>query len=259
MLRSPAGAAAFVLVSALLLASCNQFFSVNLFQQAGLGQQSTPSASALATMSVSDLQSLAESPSFYTDLSNDATKKGAVFTNLQGAYSSPSNSVSTIQSAAALYADVQLNTTDGAAIVAGLVSAAATTNISGLGQSTIVSFIKATLPADVLADSTGTKFAQAVDAILAAKPAYDAIGATIQTSGWTGGTSTIGDVAQGALLAYALAGTATSNGPAGGPPNVTDLWTMINGTGSATVTSFTTPNSSNLSAILTAAHSPYTF
>jgi len=256
----PGGLAVPLLVSALLLSSCDAFFSTNLFQKAGLGQQKTPSASTLASMSVSDLKSLAESPSFYSDLSSDSAKKTAVLDNLSGVFTPPaSGGAATVQEAAALYAQVELNTTDAAAMVSDVVSAVATTNLSSLDTGdNIITFLKATLPSDVLSDSSGAKFEAAVNALISAQSAYAALGQSISSNGGatTLGTADIGDAAQGALLSYALAGISITAGGSG--DTAKDLWGQITGTGSATV-SFTTPSDSNLTAILDAANSPYTF
>ncbi|HTX74043.1 MAG TPA: hypothetical protein VMC79_14535 [Rectinemataceae bacterium] len=260
MKRPPVGLAVLGILTFLLFSSCDQFFSLNLFQKAGLGQQKTPSAADLASMSVSDLENLADSPSFYTDLSDDSAKKNAVLDNLSAAYGDVSNSADEIQSAAALYAQVQLNTTDGQAVVNGVVSAALSTDLGSLDGTNIIDFLKASLPSDVLADSTGAKFRAAVSSLIDSKPAYDALGASIVANGGTTTLSpaAIGDAAQGAMLSYVLNGTSTSGGTGN---TIDDLWNLVNGTGSASV-SYSAPSGSdqtNVDAILTAAHSPFSF
>ena len=252
----PGGLAVPLLVSALLLSSCDAFFSTNLFQKAGLGQQKTPSASTLASMSVSDLKSLAESPSFYSDLSSDSAKKTAVLDNLSGVFTPPaSGGAATVQEAAALYAQVELNTTAAAEIVSDVLPAAMSSDYSTLNASNIVAFIKASLPADVLADSSGAKFEAAINAILAARLAYDALSSSISSGANTLSTAEIGDAAQGAILAYAVDGITMTGGVG---DKAKDLWTLVNGGPGVSIQSFS-PNVAIANVILNAAGSPFTF
>src|SRR5512147_2895341 len=108
-------------VSFLTLASCDQLLSVNLFKEAGLGQQETPSASDLRTMPVSEMTDLTESPTFFEDLAGDAGLKQAALDGLQTQIAS--TDPGTKQDAAALAALIELKTTDAFDAVNGIFNA----------------------------------------------------------------------------------------------------------------------------------------
>ncbi len=189
--------------SFLILASCDAFFSTNLFKEAGLGQVKLPSASELATMSTDELLSEADSPEFYVQLEADSGKLTAVIGNLSGQMGS--SDPATAQEAAFLYAQIQLKTTDAFEAVNGIFDAFATVDLAAVDGSNIDDLLRAALPAGVLEDRT--RFDAAIAALLVADSAYGSLGTSIGSDGLQGDipVGDLGTAAQGALVAAVIA------------------------------------------------------
>lgn len=242
--------------SFLVLASCDAFFSTNLFKEAGLGQVKLPSASELASMSTDELLSEADSPEFYVQLEADSDKLAAVLANLNNQVVSSSDPA-TVQEAAFLSAQIQLKTTDAFEAVNGIFDAFATVDLAAVDETNIDDLLRAALPAGVLEDRS--RFDAAIAALLAADAAYTALGTSIGPDGVYEGDIPVGDLgtaAQGALVAAALAGV-TAN-----PDLATALWAAIDAGDSSGLSGFASPSTSlgtSLGNLLGAAGITFTF
>jgi len=234
-------------VASLCLSSCDAFFETNLFKEAGLGQVELPSASELSTMSVSEIEDISDSPEFYDQLADDSSKKAAVSGNLQTQYQTSSDP-ETIQSAAALYAEIQLKTTDGFDVVNGIfdaVSQMASVDFDAMSSSDITTLVEAALPAGILSDET--RFKEAIVALLAAGDAYDALGASIGASGLASGVDATTFV-QAAVLAELVDGV----GGASDTAKADALWTALQGGASPSYTAPTFDSGTPVYTIITA-------
>jgi hypothetical protein len=189
-----------VAVACLALSSCDQLYTTNVFEKIGLGQAELPSASKLASMSVSDIQAQAGSPKFFADLEGDAAKKAAVLGNLKSQWGSADPA--TAQDAAALYARIQLETTKAGDAVNGVLKAAdslSSTDLSQITSSTVVDFVTSALPASTIASKT--EFTATIAALCAANDAYEALGTSIGPSGQASGDVAVSECVQGAVVA----------------------------------------------------------
>lgn len=229
-------------LASLTLFSCDAFFETNLFKEAGLGQVDVPSSEELSTMSVSEIEEYTDSPDFFDELADDSSKKTAVSDNLESQYTDPEADAETVQSAAELYAEVQLKTTDAFDVVNGIfdaVSQMTDIDFDNMTSDGVTSFVEAALPAEVLADET--RFKAAVVALLAADDAYDALGTSIGTDGLASGVDATSFV-QAAVVAALVDGVpgATADDQAAA------LWDALQGT--ASLSSYTSPDFSTTGA-----------
>jgi hypothetical protein len=222
---------------ALLLSSCDAFFTTNLFKAAGLGQVS---AADLAGKTSAELTAAAysggdpsnPSAAFFDALAGNASAKADVLATLAATYGG-SGPAADVQEAAALAAQIELITTGADGIVNNVVALLASgTSFSAMSSSAdIVDAAKALIPADLAADKAS--FTAAITALLDSGTAYTALGTSIGADGVAGNVD-LGTAAQSAVMAAFLGGIdpATALDPGGSPyTNSADLlWDLVQGT-----------------------------
>jgi hypothetical protein len=184
-------------------------FNTNIFAKM---THKTPSVSEIEQKSPEELKTYISSDANLAILADNSDLKNAALDNLAATYTSTDASVSTTdkQTAAVVAADISIQTVPVAAqfssdLLASLVdgSVEALTSSSGeVTESTVSSFIKTVLPADVIAsidagDATPpSSFTDLISAFVEANDAYQALGNSLQ------GVDTDGD---GQIDSYAYA------------------------------------------------------
>lgn len=202
--------------SFLILASCDAFFSTNLFKEAGLGQVKP---SDLTEMSSDDLFEAAyfeggTSSTFMEALPYDSTVQTEVLATLQTAYRDNLAAPAARQEAAALAVDILIETSGASAIVNEVIPAI----VGGLDLPSIdtpeeiVDLIELVVPAELRADMVAFKTAIAAllraDAVLTDPMGVETL---IEGSGISGDYS-VGNLAQNAVIAAAVAGVSPVSG-----------------------------------------------
>lgn len=237
------------ILSASLLASCDAFFETNLFKDAGLGQLKVPSASSLSSASLSELESYAESSAFFEELEDDADKQDAVVANLEDQYATSADP-GTVQGAASLCAEVLLKTSGAFDLVNGVFDAAdeiVGLDFDAMTSDDITTFVEAALPAEILEDEAS--FKEAIQALLQADEAYDALGTSILGAGGTASGVDPTLSVQGAIVAALVDGV-----PGGSDAAKADaLWAALQGTALPSYTAPDFGSSTSLGAIVDAA------
>lgn len=197
-----------LLIPLLALAGCSEFLNFNAFSS--LDTVAAPSASKYEGSGGLDLlASDLNSPSVITALKADPTATAAIEKFLVDTYLSDGITTAADQQAAILYADLNLKTTEGEALVNNVV----TTVMSGVPSNTTVhDLLASVLPASALADES--VFSAMVTALLDSNTQYLALGASITDVNKNGkidvgegvptGTN-MGDVAEKAAVAWTIA------------------------------------------------------
>ena len=242
-------------VSLSLLSSCDAFFDTNMFKAAGLGQVS---ASALAAKDSSELYDSAYASdgklevSFIDALADDPSAKTAVLETLKASWNSGSADPATVQKSAALYADIELQTSGASGVVNNVVDFLASGKPlpSDDDASGVADLVKGVLPPALLSDKAA--FTAAIEAFVEADKAYQVMGTSIGSSGAQSGLAagSIGTAAQSALIAAVVVGVTPSSGT-----TVADaLWLAVQGD-TSNISGFTDPPTSSgyLGSLLSAA------
>lgn len=220
-------------VSLSLLSSCDAFFNSNLFKEAGLGQVSAASLAAKDSAELYDSAYTSDGKletSFVDTLSDpaNADTKKEVLGKLEVSYTTSSDPA-TVQRSAALYADIQLQTSGASVVVNNVVSLLASGKALPSDATGVTDLVKDLLPASLLSDKAA--FAAAIDAFKAADAAYQVLGLSIGASEAQSGLAAgaIGTAAQSALVAAVISSVTVTSG------TVADaLWTAVQG-GSASL------------------------
>jgi hypothetical protein len=215
-------------VSLSLLSSCDSFFNSNLFKEAGLGQVSASSLAAKDSTELYDSAYTSDGKletSFVDTLSDpaNAETKTEVLVKLEVSYTTSSDPA-TVQKSAALYADIQLQTSGASAVVNNVVSLLASGKALPSDPSGATSLVKDLLPASLLSDKAA--FTAAIEGFQAANAAYVKLGNSIGSSGVQSGLAAgaVGTAAQSALVAACISSITVSSG------TVADaLWTAVQG------------------------------
>ncbi len=229
--RTPSASKVFALVlcAALVLSSCEGFFSTNLFTKLLPPKDYTSLSSAeLRGEAYTSEGQLAAT--FIAELKADPSARTAVLTTLEYTMSSSSSSSSSAaekQEALALYVDIQLATTDAGTVVNNVV-AAITAGLPDFANSSdpaedAVAFVKSLLPAALLTDETAFK-----SMITALTTVDKKVNAVVESS--VEGTYNVGNLAQAALVAALVAGVQPSNSSTGETAIADALWDAINDT-----------------------------
>jgi hypothetical protein len=202
--------------SFLILASCDAFFATNLFKEAGLGQVKP---SDLTAMSSSDLVDSAyfgggSSASFMEALPYGSTAQAAVLATLETTYNDSSAAPAARQEAAALAVDILVETSGASAIVSNAIPAI----VGGLDlpsidtPAEIIDLIELVVPAELRADAEAFKTAIAAllraDAVLTDPAGVE----SLIEGGGVSGDYNVGNLAQNAIIAAAVAGVTPVSG-----------------------------------------------
>lgn len=237
-----------------LLAGCSAFFSFNAFK--GLDKPTPPTASEFeGPGGLAKLASALNSPAIVALLTADTTTTEEIETYLSTTYLSAPLTTADQQQAAALYADLNLETTSGNVLVNNIVSLVVS---GGGGGQTIQQMLQGIVPANVASDPVA--FSNMVDGLVAAAAAYQLLGASVPPA--PPGMN-MGDVAQKAAVAYLMQSVVYQIG--GGTANASQqMFNLLNGQPNTVPTSpmdpFSTPvapytitNLNNIKDIFTAA------
>jgi hypothetical protein len=206
--------AALVVTPLLLLAGCSAFFGFNAY--AALDKPAAPKVSDYSgSDGLTHLANDLASKAVVEAMKGDPADTQAIETWLQTTYNNGALTDNERQTAAALYADVNLKTTEGESLVNNVVSALMTTPPSGNLQSLLASI----LPPGALADEP--TFTAMMIGLLNAEAAYMVLG-SLPTP--PGPPVNLGDVAQKAAVCY-LADAIVSGTSSflGSPPQATTL------------------------------------
>lgn len=202
--------------SFLVLASCDAFFSVNLFKEAGLVQIKPSDLTEMSSDALVDEAYFAggTSSGFMEALPYESTAQTVVLATLKATYNDGSAAPAARQEAAALAVDILVETSGASAIVSKAIPAI----VGGLDLPSIntpeeiVDLIELVVPAELRSDMVAFKTAIAAllraDAVLT-DPA--GVLTLIEGSGVSGGYS-VGNLAQNAVIAAAVAGVAPLSG-----------------------------------------------
>lgn len=202
--------------SFLILASCDAFFSTNLFKEAGLGQVKP---SDVVAMSSAELVNNAYfgsglSTSFLDALPYESTAQGIVLNTLKETYRDDLTTPGARQEAVALAVDILVETSGASKIVNNAVSAiVAGIDLPSINSAVaIVDLIELIVPAGLRTDATS--FKAAISALLRANEVLtdtDGVKLLIEASGVSGGYN-VGNLAQSAIIAAAVAGVSPVSG-----------------------------------------------
>lgn len=234
----------------LVFVSCDSFFSTNLFKSTGLGQVS---AEKLQDETSAELVDDAyddngdQSTAFFDALAGDASARAQVLATLEATYTSPSSTPAEVQGAASLAAQIEIVATGGDELVNNLASKYADFQSLSTVEDAI-DLVGTLVPASLASDESS--FRAAIDALLSANDAFDALGTSIIADGDLLVGPQIGTAAQSALAAAALESIVVPavNDPDTGLPyadRAAYLWDIMDGSQSQYPASFSLDTSAS--------------
>lgn len=176
----------------MLIAGCANIYDSNLFESF----DGPPSAAELATGSLEDIADAAESPKFFDELRDDPSAKEAIQNRLQEIYNDPASSDGEKKTAAIIYGDVEMETTEGAEIVNNVIDVLL--DESGGEFSDPGTFIRNTFPESVRNDPVLLK--TQIESFRTAAAAYYVYGSGLTAESEPEGVNS-GEIAQRATVA----------------------------------------------------------
>jgi len=208
----------------LTLAGCSAFFDFNAFSS--LDKAAAPDPSRYQGLSgLVNLQNDLASKSVVKALKGDYALSQQILTNLMNDPSYPLTGSPpwspAQQTAAILYSSLALQCTSGDQLVNNIIGAVMTSV-----PTDIKSILRSIIPADVMADQSGTSFLYMVNGLLQAKAMYQKLGASIPPDPVG---MNMGDVAQKAAVALLMDTVDQAViGAVGAVNAVPEMWLLVN-------------------------------
>lgn len=182
---------------ALALTGCSNIYESNIFA----GFDGPPAAADLTDSSAKDIAEAADSPQFIDELKDDPDAREEIQERLREIYNDPDASEEERKTAAALSATIEIETSDGAAVVNNVVDVFLDEESEG-DFSDPGSLVKAVFPESVRSDPEA--LAEQIESFNRAAEAYEAYGTDLTDENQPEGTNS-GEVAQRAAVAILIA------------------------------------------------------
>jgi len=146
----------FVVAVAIALTGCDAFFEMNLFEGFEKGGL-VPDTATIEAMTVTDIENLAQSDSFYEELALEGNSgtKDTFITQLEGIIADPDSTPTEVQTAALIESNIYLMTTSASDATNNLVNYLtenSNPDYTTFDQTSITGFVDAIVPAEAMAD-----------------------------------------------------------------------------------------------------------